>query len=215
GWGVQVGKYLNVSVVNSAVPGKSSRSFTTQGYFNGMYNQVRSGDIVVIEFGHNEGGGAGKPQQGVCPGTSLTATCQFDGQTVYTYHKYMTDAVNTFKSKGARVIVSSQTPKNPFRDSSGTPIYVSYAQQVAQSTSVSYVDHFALTVKRYQQLGSGTVNAYFPQDNIHTNAAGADTVAQAFLRGVLCDSANPLRASVANTNVQPSTCPDCMLHRCV
>ena len=41
-----------------------------------MYSSVKSGDIVIIEFGHNEGGGpAGNPQQGVCPGTDLTTTC--------------------------------------------------------------------------------------------------------------------------------------------
>lgn len=44
---------------------------------NNIINSVKPNDLVIIEFGHNEGGGpAGNPQQGVCPGTSLTATCQ-------------------------------------------------------------------------------------------------------------------------------------------
>jgi len=34
GWGSQLGKYLSVSVSNNAVAGKSSRSFTDQGYCN-------------------------------------------------------------------------------------------------------------------------------------------------------------------------------------
>lgn len=31
GWGTQVGKYLNIAVVNDAVGGTSSRTFTTSG----------------------------------------------------------------------------------------------------------------------------------------------------------------------------------------
>ncbi|KAG9020985.1 hypothetical protein FS837_007693, partial [Tulasnella sp. UAMH 9824] len=204
GWGAQIGKYLSIPVVNNAVPGKSSRSFTDLGYFSQMYSRVKSGDVVIIEFGHNEGGGIqGNPQQGVCPGTSLTTTCNDNGKTVYTYFKYMTDAINQFKAKGAKVIVSSQTPNNPFRDTSGTPIYVSYAQQVASQTSVAYIDHFKFLLTRYQQLGASSVNALFPGDNIHTNSNGADVAAQALIRGALCGSGNPLAPYVKNTNVQP------------
>ena len=89
------------------------------------------------------------------------------------------------------------------QDTSGVPIYVGYAQQVAQQTSVSYVDHFDLVLKEYEALGATTVNGYFPIDNIHTNTVGADVVAQALVRGILCDSTNPLLPYIENSNVQP------------
>lgn len=151
------------------------------------------------------------------------------GKTVFTYFKYMEDAINALKAKNAKVIVSSQTPNNPFKDTSGTPVYVSYAQQVAQQTSVTYVDHFDYVLTRYKQLGANTVNGYFPIDNIHTSSTGgpftpflrvaadvlmmddfprytgADVVAQALVRGIICDSSNPLAPYVKNTNVQPGT----------
>ncbi|KIO28638.1 carbohydrate esterase family 12 protein [Tulasnella calospora MUT 4182] len=207
GWGAQIGKYLSIPVVNNAVAGKSSRSFTDLGYFSQMYSRVKAGDVVIIEFGHNEGGGPqGNPQQGVCAGTSLTTTCNDNGKVVYTYFKYMTDAINSFKAKGAKVIVSSQTPNNPFKDTSGTPIYVDYAQQVASQTSVAYVDHFNYLKTRYQTLGASATNALFPQDNIHTNSNGADVAAQALIRGALCASGNPLAPYVKNTSVNPPNC---------
>ena len=84
----------------------------------------------------------------------------------------MEDAVNSLKAKGAKVIVSSQTPNDPFRDTGGTPIFVAEAQQVAQQTGVTFVDHFNLVLERYRQLGANTVNGFFPMDNIHTNTAG-------------------------------------------
>ena len=115
----------------------------------------------------------------------------------------MEDAINSLKAKGAQIVVASQTPNNPFKDTSGVPIYVGYAQQVAQQTSVSYVDHFDLVLKEYEALGATTVNGYFPIDNIHTNTVGADVVAQALVRGILCDSTNPLLPYIENSNVQP------------
>ncbi|KAG8920122.1 hypothetical protein FRC00_010452 [Tulasnella sp. 408] len=87
---------------------------------------------------------------------------------------------------------------------SGTPIYVSYAQQVASQTSEAYVDHFKPLLIRYQQLGALSVNALFLQDNIHTNSNGADVAAQAPNRGALCGPGNPLAPNVKDTNVQPS-----------
>ena len=138
----------------------------------------------------------------------------------------MTDAINKFKSLGASVIVSSQTPNNPFRDSSGTPAYVGYAQSVASSTGVPYVDHFSILKREYSALGANTVNSFFPIDNvsdilqlfrcitfhshtlsclkIHTSSTGANYAAQALLRGVLCGSNISLAQYISNKNVQPS-----------
>jgi rhamnogalacturonan acetylesterase len=115
----------------------------------------------------------------------------------------MTDAINQFKAKGAAVVIASQTPRNFFRDNSGVPIFVGYAQQVAMATNVSYVAHYNYTVALYNELGASTVNRYYTGDNIHTSAAGADMVAQAFVRGVLCDETNPIFKLVRNTNVRP------------
>lgn len=37
-------------------------------------------------------------------------------------------------------------------------------------------------------LGETTVNTYFPLDHLHTSPTGANVVAEAFVRGVLCSS---------------------------
>jgi len=51
GWGTQIGQYLSIPVQNSAIPGKSTRSFTVQGncsYFSrgilqrGLTNCIQS-----------------------------------------------------------------------------------------------------------------------------------------------------------------------------
>ncbi len=59
GWG----EYLHYSfdagrfaVKNSAIAGRSARSFTREGRFSAVGAAVRPGDWVVVEFGHNDGG---------------------------------------------------------------------------------------------------------------------------------------------------------------
>jgi rhamnogalacturonan acetylesterase len=56
GWGSYLPNYVNLTVVNNAIGGRSARSFTREGRFTAMANNVKSGDYVVIEFGHNDGG---------------------------------------------------------------------------------------------------------------------------------------------------------------
>lgn len=55
GWGQYLGQYLTIPVVNSAIAGRSARSYTDEGRFNTLIDTVNSGDFVVIEFGHNDG----------------------------------------------------------------------------------------------------------------------------------------------------------------
>ena len=59
GWG----EYLRYSfdpasatVSNRAIAGRSARSFSREGRFDAVAKEVKAGDWVVIEFGHNDGG---------------------------------------------------------------------------------------------------------------------------------------------------------------
>lgn len=126
GWGQYVSKYLNIAVVNRAIGGRSSRSFWNEGRFQNVANEVKSGDVVVIEFGHNDVGSPRSNDNGrsVCPGEG-TETCVSDttGETVYTFVFYVIQAARLMRAKGATVILSSQTPKNQWSTGSwvGTP----------------------------------------------------------------------------------------------
>ena len=106
----------------------------------------------------------------------------------------MEDAARNFKAAGAQVIISSQTPPNPFRSRPGaTPVYALYAKAVADKTGVTFVDHLSLTRDEYLGLGAAAVNEMLPSDGIHTTLAGAEVAAWSFIRGVLCaGQMNPL-----------------------
>lgn len=61
--------------MNKAIAGTSARSYTTTGDFNATYALVKSGDWVVIEFGHNDG--SSSPDDGTtdCVGDLYNTTC--------------------------------------------------------------------------------------------------------------------------------------------
>ena len=106
----------------------------------------------------------------------------------------MEDAATRFEAAGTQVIISSQTPPNPFRGHiEATPVYTLYAKAVAEKTGAAFVDHFSLTRDEYLGLGAAAVNEMLPSDGIHTTLAGAEAVARSFVRGILCEGpTNPL-----------------------
>ncbi len=56
GFGTRLGDYLtdDASVVNLAMSGRSSKSFTSESYYTTYKNSVSKGDYVIIAFGHND-----------------------------------------------------------------------------------------------------------------------------------------------------------------
>ena len=106
----------------------------------------------------------------------------------------MEDAAIAFKAAGTNVIISSQTPSNPFRDHTGaTPVHVLYAKAVAEKAGVAFLDHFSFTRDEYLTLGAAAVNEMLPSDGVHTTLAGAEVAARSFVRATLCaGQMNPL-----------------------
>ncbi|KAK3207182.1 hypothetical protein GRF29_103g180640 [Pseudopithomyces chartarum] len=193
GWGPYLSKYVTVPVVNKAVGGRSARSYTNEGRFTEIANLVKSGDIVVIEFGHNDGGsptGANDNGRSDCGGTG-EETCKSgkDGSTVYTFGHYVKAAARTYIAKGATVVVSSQTPNNLWEGGSfgsGAPRFVAYAAQAGRElgNGASFVDHFQAVANAYKKLGNAGTNALYPKDHTHTSPKGADLSAQAFAQAI-------------------------------
>ncbi|KAI5201019.1 carbohydrate esterase family 12 protein [Aureobasidium subglaciale EXF-2481] len=192
GWGQYLHYSMKIPVVNKAFAGRSARSFTREGRFDDIGKLLTKGDFVVIEFGHNDGSSSPDNGRSDCPGSG-TETCQYTyngvTETVHTFPYYLEQAAKSYVAKGAHVIISSQTPNNP--DESGVfvgtpPRFVALAKTAATNAKVDYVDHSAYSYAAYKPLPVSTVNSYFPNDHTHTAPKGADLVAQAFVRGLVC-----------------------------
>lgn len=196
GWGHYLKYSLSVPVVNKAVAGRSARSYTVEGRFKAIADLLVPGDFVVIEFGHNDSGSLKPTDNGRtdCPGAgSETCTSTYDNKavTVLTYPAYITNAGKLFTAKGAKVIVSSPTPDNPWETGkfSYTPSrFTTYssASATAIGSAAAFVDHGQYAANIFKTLGKTVVDAYYPIGHTHTSPVGADTVAKAFVKGLKC-----------------------------
>lgn len=193
GWGQYLSKYVTATVVNKAIAGRSARSYSNEGHFSDLAKIVQQGDIVVIEFGHNDGGSPTSADDNLrsdCPGTG-EETCKSgkNGAIVYTYGHYIKAAAKAFTAKGAKVVISSQTPNNLWeggRYSAAPSRFVEDAAEASKElgTGSSFVDHFQAVANMYKKLGSSATNALYPKDHTHTSPKGADLSAQAFAQAV-------------------------------
>lgn len=143
GWGHYLQYSLNSAnyvVNNEAVAGRSARSYWREGRFQAIADEVASGDVsirisfliicrvhhpltpeiqwVVIEMGHNDGGSLSDDDGRTdCPGQgSEVCYSVYDGvnETIYTFPAYLEMASELYLAKGAKVILSSATPNNPW-----------------------------------------------------------------------------------------------------
>ncbi|KAF2747351.1 carbohydrate esterase family 12 protein [Sporormia fimetaria CBS 119925] len=208
GWGVYLPYSLTLPVVNRAIGGRSARSYTVEGRFQTLIDTVIPNDIVIIEFGHNDGGSLSQSDNGrtACPGAgSETCRSTYNGQqvTVLTYPAYLVNAGRALVAKGAKVIISSPTPNNPWEGGSfsyAPSRFTTYSQSAAQQIgqNAMFVDHGSYTAAIFKTLGKQKVDSFFPNDHTHTSPQGADVVNRAFVKAVLCGGGGFLNGFLKN-----------------
>ncbi|TVY84066.1 Rhamnogalacturonan acetylesterase [Lachnellula suecica] len=124
---------------------------------------------------------------------------------VQTFPTYLKNATEIFLSKGAKVILSSMTPTNPweFGNYSYTPTIFPYYTWLAASelggpsAGVYFVSHGAYAAQAMKNLGKTVVDANYPLDHTHTAPYLADVVAASFVLGVKCGTSG-LQGLVSN-----------------
>lgn len=214
GWGVYLPYSLSgVNVINDAVAGRSARSYSDEGRFTAIANSVVSGDFVIIEFGHNDGGSLTPTDNGRsdCVGSGSETCTTAAGVVVQTYPTYLTAAAKAIVAKDAHVIISSPTPDNVCETGtcSYTPSrFTGYCEIVVSNTGsmAAFVDHGQYLANEYIALGATVVDSYYPIDHTHTSPVGANVVAAQFVKGLLCGG-SPLAAYVKNTTASiPGSC---------
>ena len=73
GWGMVLQGFFteNVVVDNHALNGRSSRSFILEGHWQKVYDAMKPGDYLVIQFGHNDEKGKIGDRRHTDPGLTL------------------------------------------------------------------------------------------------------------------------------------------------
>ena len=205
GWAEPVAKLFDparLRVVNAARGGRSSRTFITEGHWDKMLADVKAGDFVIIQFGHNDDGalnleppGSSKPlrARGSIPGVGdefaeIDNVVTQQHETVYTFGHYLRKMISDTRAKGATPILVTLTERNVWRDEridcASWETYRSWTWRTAQNEHVAFVDLSRITADRYQREGPQAVKAQFGSDYVHTNLAGAEANAADVVAGL-------------------------------
>lgn len=205
GWGDPVVAYFDpkkINVLNRARAGRSSRTFLTEGLWDKVLADMKPGDFVLIQFGHNDAGAINDASRarGSLPGVG-EETEEIDNmlthkhEVVHTYGWYMRKFIADAKAKGARPIVLSLTVRNIWKDGKverGPGHYGQWAAEIAKSQGVPFVDLTDIVADKYEELGQEKVKELFGPDHTHTSPSGAELNAALVVAGLKALRKNPL-----------------------
>jgi lysophospholipase L1-like esterase len=116
----------DAKVINKAVNGRSTKSFINEKRWDSVYNALRPGDYVFIQFGHNDG--------------KITDSTKYTNpHTSYRYN--LIKFVKETREKGAIPILFSSVTRRNFNE-----------QGVLISTHVEYTQETRLVAQEYKVL---------------------------------------------------------------
>lgn len=197
GWGDPFIDYFDaekINVSNRARGGRSSRTFITEGLWDKVLGEMKRGDFVLIQFGHNDAGAINDATRarGSLPGLG-EETQEIDNlltkqrEVVHSYGWYMRKMIADTKAKGATPIVLSLTVRNIWKDGHverGPGKFSPWAAEVAKSQHVTFIDVTTLIADRYEELGEEKIKELFATDHTHTSPAGAELNASLVVAGL-------------------------------
>jgi len=210
GWGNPIAAYFDpakINVVNRAVGGLSSRTFFTGGHWERALALVKPGDVVIMQFGHNDGGAindatrARASLKGIGDETeAIDNLLTKKPEVVHSYGWYLKKFIADTKAKGATPIVCSLIPRKSWdaagKISRSKESYAGWAAAVAKAEGVGFIDLNEKVAARYDALGREAVMKLFPQvtpdEHTHPNRAGAELNAEFVIAGLKALTPNPV-----------------------
>jgi lysophospholipase L1-like esterase len=187
GWGQVFNEYFTKDVVidNRAQNGRSTKSFINEKRWDDVMSTLKTGDYVIIEFGHNDEK-VEKPTVGTTIDEFKTNLLKF---------------INDARSKGATPILMTPVTRRSFKNgvlTNSHGLYPDAVRDVAAKNNVSFVDMLAKSEKVVSKMGEAPSQtlwnwadsgAYkgFPKgvkDNTHFNPTGAHKMAELAVEGI-------------------------------
>lgn len=203
GWGMPFAYFFDktVAVDNRAQNGRSTKSFIAENRWQPVVNDLKEGDFVLIQFGHND----------EVP-TKATYTPEADFRT------NLIRFVNETKSKKAIPVLITPVARRKF-DAAGKveethAVYAAIVRKVAQETQVPLIDLDKESQELLQQFGPETSkylynhlqvgeNPNYPEgkeDDTHFSELGARKMAEIVLADI-----KTLKLDLASRIIQPKT----------
>ena len=177
GWGAVANTVFDeskIDIVNAAMAGRSCRSYLNEGRWDRVYNSLKPGDFVLIQFGHNDISPIDKPKYRGAIATAkdtchvyrmqaakedlskqnvidqkLKANTQVGSyEVVYSFGWYLKKFIQDVREKGATPILISLTPRNEWPNGKierRNDTYGKWYREVVEETGVEFVDLHNIT----------------------------------------------------------------------
>lgn len=212
GWGLPFSGLLELSkvnVVNGARGGRSSRTFVTEGLWDAMAKEIKAGDWVLIQFGHNDAGpvndasrARGSLRTTGEEGQQINNMVTKQAEMVRSYGWYLRKMIAEAKAKGATPVVLTLTVRNEWKDGKverRNGPWNQLAEETARTTGTPFLDLTSRIADAYDRMGPEQVRPFFPKDHTHTNLEGA-----ALTAALLMESLRDLKMPGAGSDRMPT-----------
>lgn len=184
GWGEKLAQYLDgYEVVNKAVGGRSSKSYIDEGRWDKLIAMVNKGDVVMIQFGHNDEKKKSPDRYTAPYGEFYGNLCRF---------------ISEVKAKEATPVILTSLSRRQFKDGVLKHTHGEYpaaAKKAAADNDVVLLDIEQLSYDWLSSLGEEQSASRFMfsvdgEDNTHFVELGA-TEAAAITAKALKECGNP------------------------
>ena len=142
GWGSFLGCVLTgAEVDNRAIGGRSTRTFVNEGRWNRLLADLRPGDGVLIQFGHNDAS-ENKPERFA------------DAET--TYRQFLVSFIADVRAAGATPVLLTPVARRSFENGQAKadfPTYSAVVRQLAEMRGVPLVDLESSSRALLDQIG--------------------------------------------------------------
>jgi lysophospholipase L1-like esterase len=220
GWGEDIGQFFDLSkvnVVNRAIGGRSSRTFQHEGRWDDVCKELKPGDFVLIQFGHNDVGqyddakgraslhGESDDTREVTGGDGKTETVHTFG---WYLRKYGTDA----KAGGAQAVFCSMIPHKVWDNGKvrrgEQDTFVKWTANAAQASGAAFINLNEIIAREYEKLGQEKVESLFADKGTHTSPAGAELNARSVVAGLRALPGAPIDGFLSEKGKAISPAPD-------
>ncbi|MCP3734751.1 rhamnogalacturonan acetylesterase [Sphingomonas sp. RP10(2022)] len=158
GWGTMLRCAVpGVTVENRAIGGRSTNSFIREGRLDAIARDLRKGDTLLIQFGHNDAS-VDKPERYT---------------TVEQYKANLDRFLAVARAAGAKAVILTPVARRDFKDGVEQPSFPAYAdaaRAVAKATHTPLIDLGKASQAMVQAAGPDAAKAYYLH---YEGAAGA------------------------------------------
>ncbi|NNU88057.1 rhamnogalacturonan acetylesterase [Geobacillus sp. MR] len=190
GWGEMLDDWFDdrVIVKNMAASGRSAKSFAEEGWLDHILRDIKKGDYLFIQFGHNDEK-MNDPARYTEPFTS--------------YQAYLKRYIDGARAKGAIPVLITPVERRRFSadgralDSHG--LYPAAMKALGKNEDVPVIDLTAKSKQRFEQLGPERTKRWFLwlkpgehpnypkgiKDNTHFHERGAKEIARLVVEGIV------------------------------